>query len=232
MKSVDQKAAFRGKDQEVAALVSYSEINAMVRLGQRLELEAYLRQFLSELKLLAQEDLSIGRSRFVALVCALVSSMLEIGAPPETERLIAEASNDALSATSADELQDVANRYLSHMNVCARPEANRFAARTVETAKLLIQKHFAEEINDEWVAGRVHLSRSHFRYLFKALTGVPFKRYLSEIRLNHARQLLENSPLSVKEVAAKVGYSDSSSFYRAYRAHHGVPPTAHKTASI
>lgn len=232
MRAVEQIVSFRGTDQGVAALVSYSEINAMVRLGQRLELEAYLRQFLSELKPLAEGNLAIGRSRFVALVCALVSSMLEIGASPETERVIAEASQDALAATGADELHQVASRYLSHMNVCARPEANRFAARTVETAKQLIQKHFAEDINDEWVASQVHLSRSHFRYLFKALTGMPFKRYLSELRLNHARQLLENSPLSVKEVSAKVGYSDSSSFYRAYRAHHGVPPTAHKTASI
>jgi AraC-like DNA-binding protein len=212
--------------------VSYSEINAMVRLGQRVELEAYLRQFLSDLRNIAEEDMTLARARFISLVSILVLSTMEIGAPPSVESTIAHAAHESDSAASADDLMSVASKFLSHATVCAQPNANRMAIQMVERVKQIVAERYGDNLSDEAIASEMCLSRSHFRFLFREVAGMPFKRYVTEYRLNIARKLLEASTLSVKEVCHKVGYSDSSSFYRAYRAMHGVAPTAHRVASV
>ncbi len=217
---------------EPSGEVSYSEINAMVRLGQRVELEAYLRQFLSDLTVIAEADLVMARARFVSLISILVLSTMEIGAPPEVERTIADAAFDATNSSTSAEMIAVATRYLLHATMCARPNANRMAIQMVEKAKTIVSLRFGENLSDEKVANEMCLSRSHFRYLFREIVGMPFKRYVTEYRLNVARKLFETTSLSVKEVCHRVGYADSSSFYRAYRAIHGVAPTAHRIASV
>lgn len=217
---------------EPSGEVSYSEINAMVRLGQRVELEAYLRQFLVDLSDIAEADMTMARARFICLVSILVLSTMEIGAPPTVENTIAHAAHDSDSAASVDELMSIAAKYLSHATVCAQPNANRMAIQMVERVKQIVAERYGDNLSDEAIASEVCLSRSHFRFLFREVAGMPFKRYVTEYRLNIARKLLEASNLSVKEVCHKVGYSDSSSFYRAYRALHGVAPTAHRVASV
>jgi transcriptional regulator GlxA family with amidase domain len=60
---------------------------------------------------------------------------------------------------------------------------------------------------------------------------MPFKRYLSQVRLTAAKQMITGTRMSIREVCFSVGYSDLSSFYRAYRALHGVAPTADRHAA-
>ncbi len=212
--------------------VSYSAINAMVRLGQREELEAYLRQFLSHLRQTAESDLNLAKSRFLALVAVLVLSILELGAPEETEGKIGEVSERLGTVFSGDALVEFAEEFLHSVTVCAKPEANRYARRLIQRAVQIIQERYKEDLTDEEVAWQLGLSRSHFRFLFKEVTGLPFKRYLTEFRLMKARFLLEESALPVKAVARQVGYSDVNTFQRAYRAYFGVPPTGHRKPSL
>ncbi|MEO7453959.1 MAG: AraC family transcriptional regulator [Fimbriimonadales bacterium] len=217
---------------DVSGYVSFGDVTAMVKLGQRTELEAYFRQFLGDLKPLAQSDLRLAKARFLTLVTTLVTSVLEIGAPREMEATIAMAAEDATGAQDAQQLHLIAERYLSHATVCARPNANRFAEQTIERCRQVIAESYSQPLNDEKLAEQVGLSRSHFRYLFKEITGMPFKRYLSQVRLTAAKQMITDTRMSIREVCFTVGYGDLSSFYRAYRAYHGVAPTADRHAAF
>ncbi|HWP31113.1 MAG TPA: AraC family transcriptional regulator [Fimbriimonadales bacterium] len=212
--------------------VSYHEINAMVRLGQRLELEAYFRRFEKDLIALAERDLKMAQSRFISLITILVNSVLEIGAAQDTERRIAEAAELALHAKDADALLQIVREFLQKTTECASPQKNRYSEEIIEKAKQIILDNFHMPITDEWVAQQVHLSRSHFRYLFKVVTGMPFMRFVTEVRLNQARKYLETTSLSVKEICARIGYTDTSGFSRAYKTYHGVPPVIHRKASV
>lgn len=217
---------------EYSATVSYHEINAMVRLGQRLELEAYFRQFEKDLFAIAEHDLEMAKSRFISLIAVLVISALEIGASAHTERRIAEAAKLALQASDATDLLQVVRWFLHNTTECASPQKNRYSEEIIEKAKKIVLENFHKPITDEWVAEQVHLSRSHFRYLFKAVTGMPFMRFVTEVRLNQARKYLETTSLSVKEICARIGYTDTSGFSRAYKTYHGVPPVIHRKAGV
>ena len=75
------------------------------------------------------------------------------------------------------------------------------------------------------------MSRSVFAARFADAVGQSPIEFLKMLRLARASQLLMNSDLPVKTVAARVGYSSRSSFTRAFHAHHGIGPTAFRTAA-
>ncbi|HEX9919470.1 MAG TPA: helix-turn-helix domain-containing protein, partial [Pyrinomonadaceae bacterium] len=67
-----------------------------------------------------------------------------------------------------------------------------------------------------------------FCHLFKAETGSSPARYLKALRLERARELLETTFLSVKEIRALVGFNDDSHFARDFRATYGLTPQQYR----
>jgi len=68
------------------------------------------------------------------------------------------------------------------------------------------------------------LSDSYFFSLFKSATGFPPIAFFIRLRIWLARELLRNQNLSIKEVAAQVGYKDSFYFSRIFKLVTGVAP--------
>jgi AraC family transcriptional regulator len=64
------------------------------------------------------------------------------------------------------------------------------------------------------LARAVNLTSFHFCHLFKAETGNSPARYLKALRLERARELLETTFLSTKEIRSLVGLNDESHFAR------------------
>ena len=73
------------------------------------------------------------------------------------------------------------------------------------------------------LAGR---SKSYVSHVFKTKLGRSFKSMVISIRLDKAEEELASSPgLTVKEVAARFGFSDEFYFSRIFRKYRGVPPS-------
>ena len=70
----------------------------------------------------------------------------------------------------------------------------------------------------------VSLSPAHLCFLFKTETGTPPARYLRKMRMRNAATLLEETSLSVKEVMARVGFSDESHFVRDFKRIYQMTP--------
>ena len=79
------------------------------------------------------------------------------------------------------------------------------------------------------LADAVGLSTFHFARSFKSATGVPPYRYLLALRIERAKDLLANSPLSISDVAAAVGYEDQSQLARLFRKDVGLTPSQYRT---
>jgi transcriptional regulator GlxA family with amidase domain len=67
-----------------------------------------------------------------------------------------------------------------------------------------------------------------FRRRFSAAMGCSPQRYLIQCRLGHAREMLGNTDLPIKTIAAQLGYADVSFFTRQFRALAGVSPAAYR----
>ena len=93
----------------------------------------------------------------------------------------------------------------------------------IRRALELLQETLTAQVGD--LASGLNLSDSRFRHLFKKELGISPMQYVRSIQLERARGLLENSFLTVKEIAASVGVNDISHFVRNYKLLYGQTPS-------
>jgi AraC-like DNA-binding protein len=94
-------------------------------------------------------------------------------------------------------------------------------------AKDLIDREFAEPLDVPALAREAHASRAHFVRSFKRAFGETPHRYLLRRRVERAKELLRNTPLSVTEVSLAVGFRSLGSFSTAFRQLVGESPSAY-----
>jgi AraC-like DNA-binding protein len=98
-------------------------------------------------------------------------------------------------------------------------------------AKDLIDRDFAEPLDVPALAREAHASRAHFVRSFKRAFGETPHRYLLRRRIERAKELLRNTPLSVTEASLAVGFRSLGSFSSAFRQLVGESPSAYARRS-
>lgn len=78
-------------------------------------------------------------------------------------------------------------------------------------------------------AQSVNLSVWRLCHIFKADVGMPPIKYLRLLRMERAKDLLESSFLSVKEIAYQVGMNDESHFVRDFKSTYGQSPATYRS---
>jgi len=78
-------------------------------------------------------------------------------------------------------------------------------------------------------AQSVNLSVWRLCHIFKSDVGMPPIRYLRQLRMERAKDLLESSFLSVKEIAFRVGLNDESHFVRDFKSTYGYSPALYRS---
>jgi AraC-like DNA-binding protein len=96
--------------------------------------------------------------------------------------------------------------------------------RRVSGAITWIKKHFAEPLQIEALAKRVHMSPSALHNHFKAVAAMSPIQYQKRLRLEEARRRLLSGATSAEAVAYEVGYASASQFSREYVRLFGQPP--------
>ncbi|MDX1736009.1 MAG: AraC family transcriptional regulator [Halioglobus sp.] len=94
----------------------------------------------------------------------------------------------------------------------------------LEAIQSFMLEHIDQQLELDTLAAAANLSRFHFSSKYKSLTGYsPIKHFLN-MKMEHACHLLDSSALSVKGVAAAVGYDDPLYFSRLFRNTVGMSP--------
>lgn len=89
-----------------------------------------------------------------------------------------------------------------------------------------INVHYTETIKVEELAAVAGFSPSHFRRIFKSLTGKTLTLYVQILRIQEACKLLKNKENSIEQIAQAVGYSDIKHFYTVFKRITGKTPKA------
>lgn len=91
-----------------------------------------------------------------------------------------------------------------------------------------VEQNHHEPLTLEQLARRFYLSRFTISRRFKAYAGISFVRYLTTVRLIHAKQLLEREELSITAVALRSGFESLSAFDRVFWRDMGMTPMEYK----
>ena len=87
-----------------------------------------------------------------------------------------------------------------------------------------IRNNYRRRLTLAEMAGTVNLSRWRFCHLFKECMGTSPEKFVTQVRLEKAKELFETEFLTVKEVMNQVGMSDASFFARSFRTAYGITP--------
>lgn len=111
----------------------------------------------------------------------------------------------------------------------ARPSgANDLSVSAVDIAIDYVFKNLDRSVSLEEAARRARMSESNFSRRFKRASGLTFTDMVTQLRISHARTLLETTGTPVSVIASQVGYGNLSNFNRQFRRFVGVTPREHR----
>ena len=101
---------------------------------------------------------------------------------------------------------------------------------SVARVREYIDAHYSEDLNRAGMSDLSMLDDNDFGEAFRLSTGFTPYDYLITVRIAQARRLLLNTDMPVREVAAAVGYENTSSFSEIFAAKTGVSPSGFRKA--
>jgi AraC-like DNA-binding protein len=144
-----------------------------------------------------------------------------------SERLVADmlvsGARDFLrSPFSAAQLRGLVERIVRRLS--ARMRIAPDAIATVKRIRVYIGDYVVDVPSLAHLAAQAAMSRSHFSRTFHAVTGMPLRDYIRDLRLKHATELLLGSPASLTTIAVDAGFYDLPHFDKAFRQRIGLAP--------
>lgn len=135
-------------------------------------------------------------------------SMPKAGRAADCSRFLARTLAKSESLIGYKELQNLQGPIRAVLNQIY--EGHRFEITLNEAAKI------------------AHMNSQYFSALFKKNAGMNFVRYMSELKVGYAKELLTNTDMKIYEVGAEIGIDNEAYFSRFFKKYTGVSPNAFK----
>jgi len=98
----------------------------------------------------------------------------------------------------------------------------------IDKALKYINENYTNDISLDDISMKIDVTPYYFSRIFKEEMGVNFIEYVTDLRINKAKELLADDSYSMKEICKLVGYSDPNYFSRTFRKHEGVSPSEYR----
>ena len=96
---------------------------------------------------------------------------------------------------------------------------------------IILSNNSDSDCNINLLAKRLCMTKSTLYNKLKRQTGLSPVEYVRSVRLHTSVQMMEESDLSIKEIAYAVGFNDPKYFSRCFKRHFGVSPKEYKEIS-
>jgi len=99
---------------------------------------------------------------------------------------------------------------------------------TIDEVIRYIHLHYTQDISVEKICNVFYFNQSYFSSLFKSKTGCNYNDYITNLRINKAKDLLKSGNYKVSEIADLVGYNSPRYFSRVFKKKTGELPQEYK----
>lgn len=93
-----------------------------------------------------------------------------------------------------------------------------------EKVVYIVQTEYDQDLSLDIVAERLHYSPTYLSKIFKKEYGMNFLEYLMQFRLQLAKQWLQETNMTIKEISEKLRYTNSQNFIRFFKKNVGMTP--------
>ena len=102
--------------------------------------------------------------------------------------------------------------------------------RQIEMVKQYVNKHFSDNIHLDDIANHVGMNAAYLSRYFKKHTGERFVDYLSRVRIDHAKMLLDDPNNKIYDICRKTGYRSKHHFYNVFKQFTGMTPSEYRNS--
>ena len=99
----------------------------------------------------------------------------------------------------------------------------------INQVKELVESNVESDISLQEMAKRIYISPCYLSSLFKMKTGVSYKNYTIQVKINKAKELLTSTDLPIYEIATTLGYKSNQHFSHLFQAQTGLLPTEYRS---
>lgn len=200
-----------------------------VRCGDRKQAKKALRDLLNEI-FKSRASIETIKACVLELLIVLSRSAVEGGANLDQLTLLnikgINGLNDCNSQEQVEQwLLDSLDLFMDNM-LKNRSSIN---VRVINKACDYIMENCHRNISLEEVAQTVHLSHFYFSRLFKQEKGCNFVDFITKVRVDRAKVMLQDPDYTVVQIATEVGYQDASYFCRVFRHATAMTPKQYRS---
>lgn len=128
-------------------------------------------------------------------------------------------------ATNINDIFMELSNLLNHAEL-KNKEEKLDSSEFIEKVKEYIVNHLSEDLSLKNTSKKFGISQTYLGQLFNKYQKVSFSNYIIEMRIQRAKELLDNDKeILIKDVAKSVGYQDQFYFSRVFRSMTGITPT-------
>lgn len=197
--------------------------------GTREEVKAFSDAYISRIE---EENirLTMVRQYVVIDVCIVILSFCErISSANRLQEEAEELQKMMQKIHSLSEIKKYVVRLLNEAIELRDAESGRRYSDLIAAAKKEIENHYmTEEISLNTVAISVGMSPSYFSSIFSKEAGKTFVEYLTEVRIEKAKEFLMCSSMKTSEIGYEVGYKDPHYFSYIFKKVQGCSPKEYR----
>ena len=131
----------------------------------------------------------------------------------------------ALNMDSVDAVMDICHTLINRMEetetVQEKQETNGYVQALLE----MLKHDCGSNMNLSAAADKLGLSSVYLSKVFKRVTGVNYTQYLTDCRMERAKELLLADNAQVQEIAESLGYSQGHYFSKIFKQYTGLSPS-------
>jgi two-component system response regulator YesN len=206
--------------------VDKSAVENYLRSGTKDEFDEFFNAYLRPLGETALKSNLIKNYIFVDVVLVIAKLVDDLGGDidkviPDLNSIEIVMSNIRTIEQLREQLYMILSRALTYRD----SQPNGQYKNLIRQAKEYLNHHYMNpELSLNEVAAQANLSASHFSVVFSQENGQTFKEYLTEIRINKAKELLRMTALRSADIAYQVGYNDPHYFSSVFKKNTGLSP--------
>ena len=106
---------------------------------------------------------------------------------------------------------------------------SRYIHKEVESVKKYIYNNYHLDLSVDQLAEYVCLAPSYLSHIFKKETGENLGKFIKRVRMEKAKDLLENSYEKIVAISVAVGYQNVSYFCQSFREYYGISPQKYRS---
>jgi len=205
-----------------------TKLNNYVKTGDKAAVKEVLRTLFTQNIFYANLSSSLQRLFIYELLGNVIKLGNQIGMDENTYNYIINNIDKINKFSDLKQIQAVTESYYL---LCDKvnDHSDKHSMHTINRVIEYINKSYLDSnISLTSIAGAFNMNESYLSYIFKQQSGIKLFSHIENLRIQKAKELLENTSLSISEISEKTGYMSSNTFCRAFKRTTGINATSYR----